>query len=193
MRGKAGQSQDFNLTFPAVRVTPLGKKMPTQLLSLLVLSRATLRMVWPCKNGTRSHLSHLNIKVYPHSLRRPTPALVSTSLGGFWLDSGLKLLSSYLGNISGANQLPHSCRRPKVLSRREDYSSHQNLCLLRMHMVWDRLVRAEGCTAVCKLQLEKALGWSIKRRCLMSGHWGIKPQWYNSEQCYSSHTTRGSK
>lgn len=57
-----------------------------------------------------------------------------------------------------------------IQNLREDYSSHQNLCLLRMHMVWDRLVRAEGCTAVCKLQLEKALGWSVKRQCLMSGH-----------------------
>lgn len=133
--GKGWAVTDFNLTFPAVGVTPLGKEMPTQLLSLLVLSRATLRMVWPCKNGTRSHLSHLNIKAYSHSLRRATPALVSTSLGGFWLDSGLKLLSSYLGNISGANQLPHSCRRPKVLSR----TSGRTIAPTKISVSW-------GCT-----------------------------------------------
>lgn len=111
----AGQSQDFNLTFPAVGITPVGKEMPTQLLSLPLLSRATLHGL-PCTNGTRSHPSHLNVKAYPHALWRATPALLSTPLGELWLDSGLKLLSSYLGNILGANKFPRCCRSPKVLS-----------------------------------------------------------------------------
>lgn len=134
MRGRtlAGQSQDFNLTFSAIGVTPLGKEMPIQLLSLPLLSRAILCMVWPCKNGTRSHLPYLDVKAYLHSLRRATPALVSTSLGGFWLDSGLKLLSSHLGNILGTNQLPHSCRRPKVLSR----ASGRTTALTKVSISW---------------------------------------------------------
>lgn len=151
--------------------------MPTQLLSLPRLSRAILCMIWTCKKGTRSHLSHLGVKAYPHSLRRAIPALISTSLGGFWLDSGLKLLSSYLSNILGANQHPNSWRRPKVLSRTSGRTAAPTKVSICWGCTWYGADWSKMKTAelFANSSLKMAPRWSIKRQCLMSSHWCINP------------------
>lgn len=137
---------------PAVGVTPLDKEMPIQLLSLPLLSRATLCMVWTCKNGTRSHLSPLDIKAYPHSLR----SYIST---GFHLSRGI--LTRFRTQVTFFIPWQHFRYKPTptflqkaqsfIKNLRDDYSSHLSLHLLRMHMVWHRLVWAEDCTVFCKL------------------------------------------
>lgn len=131
LRGRplAGQSQDFSLTFPAVQDPPLGKEMPTQLLSLSLLSGTTLhdlaRQKWyqlPSVPPWCQGISPFTQKSYSSTgfhLSRQIPTRFRTQV-------------TFLIPWKANSHIPAA--GPK--NPRKDYSSHQSLYLLRMHIVW---------------------------------------------------------